>query len=614
LAQGIPEQIIDEIRQRCDMVSLVQQYLALEKRGKRLFGLCPFHNEKTPSFSITPEKQLFYCFGCGASGNVFNFVMRMENLSFPEAVRFLARMTGVRIPERGAASSEESSIKEKIFNLNMLAARFYAHQLWNSPAGKKAVAYLQERGIRREFSELFCLGYAPPGWQNLSDYARKKGIPAELLLQAGLVMPRQGGGHYARFRDRLIFPIFTISGRVAGFGARLLDGEKKSAPKYLNSPETPVFEKGTFLYGLHLAREEIRRRKSVIVVEGYTDVIAAFQAGFKNVVASLGTALTPAQSRLMRAQAEKVIIAYDADSAGEAATWRGLKILQDAGCLVEVADLPEGSDPDEIIRRQGAARFAEAIEQAKPLADYRLEVLRKRYDLSSEEGRRHFLEEALQVLQDIPNLVERDIHLKRVAEELGVSEGAVRRELMRQLGRQKAGQGHNLQTKDQTKTISPVKASPAERMLLSLMLLSEEAAGMVFDALEPADFSEGHLRQVVETILKLKGENRRVSGEELMNYFADEEIHGLITAAATEPSLQGLEPGVMAKMAGDCIEKIKREKLAEQKELRQRVLKEIDRKKQYDDEAKKLLQEQLQVIKQLKSTPYRSGGGERSHG
>lgn len=614
MAQGIPEQIIDEIRQRCDMVSLVGQYLSLEKRGKRMLGLCPFHSEKTPSFTVTPEKQLFYCFGCGASGNVFNFIMRMENLTFPEAVRLLARQTGVKIPETRTAGSDKSRLKEKIFNLNRLAARFYADRLWNSPAGKKAAAYLHERGINREFSELFCLGYAPPGWQNLANYAQKDGVSSELLLQAGLVTPRQGGGHYDRFRDRLIFPICNMSGKVAGFGARLLEAGDKSGPKYLNSPETPVFEKGAFLYGLHLAREEIRRRKTVIVVEGYTDVITACQAGIKNVVASLGTALTPAQGRLMRSQAEKVIIAYDADSAGESATWRGLKILQDSGCLVEVADLPEGSDPDGLIRQRGAAYFAETIARAKPLTEYRLEVLKRRYDPASEESRLRFLEEALLMLQDIANLVERDIYLKRVAEDLGVSEGAVRRELMRQQKSQKMGRGHNLLQKDQTKNINQVKTNPAEKMLLSLMLLSEEAAGMVFDALEPVDFADGPLRQVVETILKLKGEGRPVSGEELIDYFTDEEIHGMITAATTDPSLQGLESGKLARMAGDCIERINREKLARQQELRQRVLKEIDQKKQYDDNAKKILREQLQVIRKLKGTPYRPGGGEHLHG
>lgn len=594
------------------MVSLVGQYLALEKRGKHMLGLCPFHNEKTPSFTVTPEKQLFYCFGCGASGNIFNFIMRMENLTFPEAVRLLARQTGVAIPEKERASAE-GRLREKLYDLNGLAARFYTDRLWNSPAGKKAADYLLERGIRRETSELFSLGYAPPGWQNLLNHASKKGIPEDLLHRAGLVSPRQSGGFYDRFRDRLIFPIFTAGGKVAGFGARAMEEGDKSIPKYLNSPETPVFEKGSFLYGLHLAREQIRSRKTVIVVEGYTDVITAFQAGIKNAVASLGTALTRTQGRLMRSQAEKVIIAYDADSAGEAATWRGLKILQDSGCLVEVADLPEGSDPDGLIRQRGAVCFEEIIARARPLAEYRLEVLKRDLDPASEESRLRFLEGALLMLQDISNLVERDVYLKRVAEELSVSEGALRRELMRRQKSQKTGRSHNLLRKDQTK-INQIKTSPAERILLSLMLCSEEAAGMVLDALAPDDFQEGPLRQVVETILKLKSEGRRFGGEELLDRFDDEGIHRMITRATTDPSLQGLEPEKMARMTRDCIERINREKLAGQQELRQRVLKEKDKKKQYDDHAKKLLQEQLQVIKLLKGVPYRSGGGENLHG
>lgn len=594
------------------MVGLVGQYLALEKRGKHMLGLCPFHNEKTPSFTVTPEKQLFYCFGCGASGNVFNFIMRMENLTFPEAVRLLARQTGVAIPETGRGGAE-SRLRDKLHELNGLAARFYADRLWNSPAGKKAADYLLERGIHRETGELFSLGYAPPGWQNLLNHARQKGVPEDLLHRAGLVSPRKGGGFYDRFRDRLIFPIFDASGKVAGFGGRAMEEGDGSIPKYLNSPETPVFEKGTFLYGLHLAREQIRSRKEVIVVEGYTDVITAFQAGIKNTVASLGTALTQAQGRLMRSQAEKVIIAYDADSAGESATWRGLKILQDSGCLVEVAELPEGSDPDGLIRQRGGACFEETIARARPLAEYRLEVLKRDLDPASEESRQRFLEGVLLMLQDISNLVERDIYLKRAAEELSVSEGALRRELVRRQKSQKAGHSHNLLRKDQTK-INQIKTSPAERILLSLMLCSEEAAGMVLDALAPGDFQEGPLRQVVETILKLKGEGRSVGGEELLDHFTDEGIHSMITRATTDPSLQGLAPEKMARMTRDCIERINREKLAGQQELRQRVLKEKDKKKQYDDHAKKLLQEQLQLIKLLKGAPYRSGGGENLHG
>ncbi len=614
MAQGIPEQIIDEIRQRCDMAGLVGEYLALEKRGKSLLGLCPFHSEKTPSFTVSPDKQLFHCFGCGASGNVFNFIMKIENLEFPEAVRFLARRTGVQIPETRAALSETGRLREQIFALNRLAADFFAGQLQNSPAAKKAAAYLAGRGVDGSSVELFDLGYAPPGWQSLGDFAKKRGIDGELLLKAGLVSPRQSGGYYDRFRDRLLFPICNLSGEVVGFGARALEEGDRSGPKYLNSPETPVFEKGTYLYGLHLARREIRLRKTAIIVEGYTDVITAFQAGIKNIVASLGTALTPAQGRLIRSQAEKVIIAFDADSAGEKAAWRGLKILQDSGCLVEVAVLPEGSDPDGLIRQQGAAYFEDILNRAQPLNRYRLAVLKKRCDPSSEESRQRFLDESLTVLQEIPNLVEREIYLKGVAEELGVSEGAVRRELQRKLKGQKTYPGHNLQLKDQNKGTDQPKANPAEKMLLSLMMQSEEAVRIVSDSLEPADFQEGPLRQVVETIFQLKKEGRPVSGELLIDCFSDSAIHRMIATASTDPSLQDLESKMLLRMTGDCIERINREKLARQQELQQKELKEIDKKKQYNDYAKKILQEHLQVIKRLKGASYRSGGGENLHG
>lgn len=614
MARGIPEHIIDEIRQRCDMAALVGEHLALEKRGKNLLGLCPFHNEKTPSFTITPEKQLYHCFGCGASGNVFNFVMKMENLDFLEAVRFLARKTGVKIPETGAPRSEASRLREQIFGLNRLAADYFAAQLWRSPAGKKAVDYLARRGIKRESGALFGLGYAPPGWQNLLNFAQKKGVSTELLLKAGLISPRRDGGYYDRFRERLLFPIANVSGKIVGFGARSLATGEKSVPKYLNSPETPVFKKGAYLYGMHLARQEIRSRQVAIIVEGYTDVITAFQAGIKNIVASLGTALTPEQGRLIRSQVETVTIAYDADSAGEAATWRGLKILQESGCLVKVAELPEDSDPDGLIRKQGISFFEGIVDGAKPLAEYRLDILKRRHSPASEESRLRFLEEALTVLREIPNLVERDLYLKRVAEELGASEGAVRRELQRQLKSRRGGSGYNLPGKDQTKNINRVKAHPAEKMLLSLMMQSEEAIERVSGSLDAADFTEGILRKVVETILKLKEEGGPVTGELLVDCFTDSEAHKIVASAATDPSLQDLTDEMLLRMTDDCIERINQEKLARQKDLQQRVLKEIDQKKEYNDHAKKILQEQLQVIKRLKRTPYCSGGGENLHG
>ncbi|HSW35139.1 MAG TPA: DNA primase, partial [Candidatus Limnocylindrales bacterium] len=415
MGQGIPEEVIDEIRQRTDLVGLVGEYVKLERSGKNMVGLCPFHGEKTPSFTVSPDKQMFRCFGCGVSGNVFSLVMQLEKLTFPEAARFLAQRAGIRVPEHRTTSPAEDSLKEKTYALNLLAARFYVHCLRKTDAGKKAHEYLQKRGITQETSELFMLGYAPANWSGFYDFALKKGYQPELMIKAGLVSPGKDNSCYDRFRDRVIFPIFNISGKVVGFGGRALGEGDKSGPKYLNSPETPVFEKGSVLYGLNLAREQIRLEKRAIVMEGYTDVISAFQAGIRNAVATLGTSLTMMQGRLLRSQADTVVTAYDSDNAGEAATWRGLTILQDAGCRVLVAVLPEGSDPDSYIRKFGAADFVTLVNNASPLLEYRLDQLKKRFNLGTDKGRADYTEAMMALLLSATNLVEQDYYLKMSA-------------------------------------------------------------------------------------------------------------------------------------------------------------------------------------------------------
>lgn len=349
----IPDEILDEIRRLCNIVNIIGEYISLEKRGKNYLGLCPFHSEKTPSFSVSEEKQLYYCFGCGAAGNVFGFVMKMEGLTFPEAVRFLARRVGVHIPSPERLLRQEKSLEEKLIAASELAARFFCYNLDKTESGKKAKEYLRKRGITADTSEFFKLGYAPRGWDNFLKAAQREGFPPEVLLKAGLVSSREGGGYYDRFRDRLMFPICNHTGRVVGFGGRALPWGDKDSPKYLNSPETPVFNKSSMLYGFHLARSYIRSAQSAIIVEGYTDVIAAYQAGFKNVVASLGTSLTDSQGKLLRSQAKEILIAYDADAAGRSATWRGFNLLQDLGCAVKVVELPADSDPDSFIRQNG---------------------------------------------------------------------------------------------------------------------------------------------------------------------------------------------------------------------------------------------------------------------
>ncbi|MEW5784652.1 MAG: DNA primase [Bacillota bacterium] len=608
MSQGIPESVVEEIRRHTDLVSLVAEYLTLEKQGKNMIGLCPFHSEKTPSFTVSPEKQLFHCFGCGASGNVFSFIMKLDNLTFPEAARTLAGRAGIKIPERRAALSKHDHLKEQLYELNRLAARYFQYVLRESAAGKPAADYLRERGIDREASEMFMLGYAPRGWDNLGQFIRKKGFSPQLLQQAGLVSPRDGGGYYDRFRHRLMFPIFNLGEKVVGFGGRALEEGDKAGPKYLNSPETMIFEKGAILYGLHLSRESIRERKAAVVVEGYTDVIAAHQAGIKNVVASLGTSLTTGQGRLLRAQAETVIIAYDADSAGEVATWRGLKVLQEAGCFVRVAELPAGSDPDSLIRTAGAAALTDLVQNAQYLLEYQLRILKSRYNPAVPEGRLRYMEEALALLAQVSNLAERDIYLKRLAEELHVSEEALRGELKKH--RQKGGGVNNLSLKDQTNNINQLRVNPAEKMLVSLMLQEEAVVSLARRELTEVDFDHGAARQTVVAIWNLESSGAAVSGEALIDLFEDPHMHSFITEAATDPSLQGLTREQAKRAAADCIEKIKKRILTRRRQELQRELKDMA----LNDQARNLLREQQQMITGLRRSPYRSGGGEDFNG
>lgn len=605
----ISEETVDEIRRSSDLVSIAGEYTRLEKKGNSYLGLCPFHSEKTPSFSVSPEKQLFYCFGCAASGNVFSFIMKIENLTFPEAARHLARRAGLRITEGSSPGRREGDLKEKLLLLNELAARFYASCLKGTADGERANRYLQERGINAQSGESFKLGYAPRGWDSFMELARKKGFPAELLMKAGLVSSREGG-FFDRFRHRLIFPIFDIKGRVVGFGGRALEEGQFAGPKYLNSPETPVFDKGSILYGMHLAREQIRRLKTAVVVEGYTDVISAHQAGLNNVVASLGTSLTAGQARQLRLQAETVIIAYDADAAGQAAAWRGLKVLREAGCRVKVAELPAQTDPDSLIRTQGAAVFAELLDRAVLLVDYQLKRVRDQLDISSEEGRLDYLAAVLPVLQAIPNLMEQEIYIKKVAEELGLAENSLRTEMKRfsRSAGTKTGSVYNLYIKDQTK-YNYVKISPAEKMLLALMLKDGRIAGLTRQQLGGDDFENLFIRQVVELIWRLSSSGARITGQGIIDYFSDPGIHKLITEAAIDRSLTGLSPEMMARMAGDCIRNLINRKLDRRREALHKELRLME-KQGLSEEARSLLQQNWPKLGKLEKGPYRSGEGE----
>lgn len=603
VVRGIPEEIVDEIRHSTDLADLIGEYIKLERRGRNMVGLCPFHNEKTPSFTVSGEKQLYHCFGCGASGNVFSFIMQLEKMTFPEAAKFLAKKAGVKIPVARSRVPGQESLKEKIYRVNMFAARYYAYQLTKNDRNKKALNYLLARGIKPASIETFMLGYATEKWDGFLNFARKKGLPVDLLVKAGLVSPGKEYGHYDRFRSRIIFPIFDLAGRVVGFGGRILEEGPKMGPKYLNSPETAVFNKKSLLYGLNFARTEIRREKTAVVTEGYTDVIASYQAGIKNVVASLGTALTGEQCRLLRAQAERVITAYDADSAGEAATWRGLALLQSTGCLVEVADLPAGADPDTLIRKEGPERFKKYLDEAVSLVEYRLKRLEAKYDLKTEVGRVGYVNELMPFLMTTVNQVEQNYYLKKSAETLGVDEEALRRELKKRNLKKSGGakEGNNTLSVE----VNSIGISVAEKILISLLLQSKEIAARGRKLIKPEYIVDDKVRIIFDHIWRLYEAEEAVSAEKLINSFEDSELAGVVTEAATNPALEDLSPQAIESNFYDSIQALHRRWVNRQLKELQKKREALEARGLHEEASELFLQESALAQEKNISSPDR---------
>ncbi len=412
---AIPDHIIDEIRERADLLEVIGEVVALKKRGKNFVGLCPFHPEKTPSFSVSPDKQMYYCFGCQAGGNVFSFLVEYEKLSFPDAVRALGERTGVEVPDRETIADDPNA---PLHHANRLAAEFYHHQLRESPDGEIARSYLAERGIEPQTWETFLLGWAPDEWDALTGEASRQGIEAQILIAAGVAArSEKTGGTYDRFRGRLCFPIRSVGGKVIALSGRRLDDEE---PKYLNSSDTAVFSKGRTLFNLDLARSQIRRQGAVIVVEGNFDLVTLYQAGFRNVVAPLGTAMTSAQARILKRYTSTAYLAYDGDTAGERSAFRASDLLLGAGFAVRVVTLPEGRDPDDVIRDGGAEAFTALIEAGQDVIDAKLEVVRSRVDLTDVMKKRRAISRLLKSVKVVPDPVTQSLYLDKISAGLGV--------------------------------------------------------------------------------------------------------------------------------------------------------------------------------------------------
>ncbi|HNS55641.1 MAG TPA: DNA primase [Smithellaceae bacterium] len=428
---------IEEIKSRIDIVELVAQYVTLKKAGRNYLGLCPFHQEKTPSFTVNREKQIFYCFGCGEGGNAVTFLMKIANKTFPEAIKELAEKTGVVLPswQDSKESRQKNSLRENIAELNLTAAQQYARNLY-SPAGKGARDYLEARGIRPETVKYFRLGYAEDSWRSLTDYMEKSGLSLKTAEQAGLVIAGKEGKFYDRFRGRLIFPIENVFGDTIAFGGRILD---KGEPKYLNSPESPLYIKGRNLYGLNKTREEIRQKGFALIVEGYFDLISLWNAGIGNVVASLGTALTREQLELLRRYTLEVVALFDPDEAGRKALNRSLELFLSMNMRARALVLPEGLDPDDYVKKFGRERLEELIANAQPLSDYYIENVLG--GGKTFEDKREMVKAAMEFINKISDKKEKDLFIKRIAEKTGVDQGLLIQEIYRDASAGIAGAG-----------------------------------------------------------------------------------------------------------------------------------------------------------------------------
>ena len=481
-----PQELLESIRQASDILEVVSQYIPLKKSGCNFKALCPFHSEKTPSFMVSPEKQIFHCFGCGAGGDVFSFLMRQEGLNFPEAVRLLAERANIALP---SSDPRQSARKEALLKIHELAAGYFHWCLLKSKTGEKARAYLKERGIRPDTIASFKLGYAQPSWDDFFRHAAGKGYDHTILVEAGLALPRtRKEGYYDRFRDRIIVPVCDARGRVIAFGGRVLDD---SQPKYINSPDTPLFHKGEVLFGLHLAKDAISKEEGAIIGEGYFDVIGAHQEGVKNMVCSQGTALTPIQAQILKRHTDQVIVAYDADQAGNEAALRGLDIFLEKNFEVRIILLPPGEDPDSYIRKKGIAFFRELVNKSIPLLDFKLEKLCETFDVDTDRGKLMVARRMLETISRIESAVLQDSYIKKLARKLNVSESSVREEYRGKEVKEEAAPRKEMVPREEN----------AERELLKFIFQDDTLMEKISDEFDPADFSPP-LRPIAEKMVE----------------------------------------------------------------------------------------------------------------
>ena len=465
------DEILDEIRSRNDIVSTISQYMTLKRKGRNYFGLCPFHNEKSPSFSVSPDKQIFHCFGCGVGGDVINFVKKIENVGFLDSVRLLAEKSGIQLPNDISKAEEENiKLKNRVYKINELAAKFYHENLYK-PTSKIAQDYIKKRKLNNATLKSFLMGYASNSSNELLRFLKEQGFTEEELL-ASCLIGKSDRGYYDKFRNRLMIPIRDERGRFIAFGGRVLDDSK---PKYINSPENIVYSKGRNLFGLNVAREGVHEPlKRLLIVEGYMDAISLYQRGITNVVASLGTALTDSQGRLLRRNTEQVILGYDADGAGQQAIIRGMEILKSMDIDIRILQISGAKDPDEYVLKFGPEKMVKAMDEAISAIEFKIKVLRANLDLNNVNDKVKFLTEIAKILSNVDNNIEREVYIDRISKVYEISKNAIVSEVDKLLYRSLAGvtkfEKSNIVLKDTQDSKIDVSTRKREGMVVYLLV------------------------------------------------------------------------------------------------------------------------------------------------
>ncbi len=582
------DEIIEEVRQTNDIVDIISQYVQLKRSGRNYFGLCPFHNEKSPSFSVSPDKQIFHCFGCGVGGNVFTFLMKIEGISFIEAVQTLAERANIQLPKlMNNQDSTKEELKAKVYKVNEFAAEFY-HQNLYKPQAKMAQEYVKMRKLSNETLKSFKIGFSGK-FDELYNELKKQGFEETEILESGLVNKNENGKYIDRYRNRLMFPICDVRGKVTAFGGRVLDDSK---PKYINSPENIVYSKGRHLFGLNVAKKyDIKKR--LLIVEGYMDVISLHQRGIHNVVASLGTALTQQQGYLLRNNTEQIILSYDSDEAGQAAKVRAMEILMNMGCDIRVLQMEGAKDPDEYVIKYGNARFTNLVDKAISVIEFKVKILKQNLNLENVNDKIKFLNETAKIISKIENSIEREIYIEKIAKEYDISKEAIYAEvnkltysnLNNEKNNKKPQIVHTEKTETKKRKISDALLKRENTILSILLTGNPNYYSIIKQNLSQDDFKDEINNKIAQKLYE-EFEKGNSNINSILNNLTEEEQNRITEIIAIDYEIQDIE-----KAIDDLMQGYQKDKLTDRK---YEILELLEETK--EPEEKKKLEKELNDI------------------